>query len=438
MEEKPTLLVSESSRKPPSKLDNFAPLKTMVEDCMAESTTDEHRTTKDFLFKCILQAQKKFGEMFLFGKSITPAILEIIIRIYHENIMRNVCTEKLKEDRSARAQERAKFMLGILQLKNGDIYMTISEDPYEDEKFNIKIQTLNMMLKNAGFTVKFDEHEIDLQNSLSKSIMTYRTNDDDYELIAERNVPVLPDGFDYTKPITVNLVNSETYLKGRRQGRAFMPFKKTTDDPKVYECNNGSSCVEAKLFSYIYNEGYTFKHIAGFAAYWVSEKLPTAHYMPKYSFCMKTDTIGNDPACSKGEEDNRKLVQMTTQVLSQMPGNTIKKLYKTGEYKKFLNTYKTILQPLALACPGCLLNWDNYADQHLEEFDYTNCKNTAKNITREQTLTRVTRSASKRTAEGFKKTLRRKKSKKLKAKIRKTFFKRNNNKKKNYTYRSRN
>jgi hypothetical protein len=336
------------------------------------------------------------------------------------------------------AHERAKFMLGILELNNGEIYMTISEDPYEDEKFNIKIQTLNMMLNNAGFIVNLDKHERDLQISLANSIMDYRTNTDYNGLIDKITVPVLPDGFDYTKPITVKLVNSETYLEGRRQGRAFMPFKKSTDDPKVYECNNGSSCVEAKLFSYIYNKNSTFNDIAGFAAYWVSEKLPTAHYMPKYSFCMKTDTIGKDPACSKGEEDNRKLVQMTTQVLSQMPGNTIKKLYKTGEYKKFFNTYKTILQPLALACPGCLLNWDNYANQHLEEFDYTNCKNTAKNITPEQTLTRVTRYASKRTAEGFKKTLRRKKSKKLKAKIRKTFFKRNNNKKQNYTYRSRN
>jgi len=433
MEQTPTLLVSESSRKPPSNLDNFAPLKTMVEECMEESKTDKNRTTKDFLFKCILQAQKEFGEMFLFGKSITPAILEIIIRIYHENIMRYVCTEKLKEDRSARAHERAKFMLGILELNNGKIYMTISEDPYEDEKFNIKIQTLNIMLNNAGFTVNFDEHERDLQISLGKSIMNYRTNTDDYDLIDKIDVPLLPEGFAYEKPIAVNLVNSETYLETRRKGYAFMPFKKSTDDPKVYECNNGSSCVEAKLFSYIYNKGYTFKDIAGFAAYWVSERLPTAHYMPKYSFCMKNDRLEKDPACR--EEDNRKLGQMTNQVLSQTLG---KKLYKTGEYKKFFNTYKTILQPLALACPGCLLNWNNYATQHLEHFDYTNCKNTAKNITPEQTSTRVTRSASKRTAEGLKKTLRRKKSKKLKAKIRKTFFKRNNNEKKNYTYRSRN
>ena len=55
----------------------------------------------------------------------------------------------------------------------------------------------------------------------------------------------------FNEIINVNLINSESYLIERRNGYGFLPFKKyekNSDGSIFFECNNGSTCVESKLF----------------------------------------------------------------------------------------------------------------------------------------------------------------------------------------------
>ena len=83
--------------------------------------------------------------------------------------------------------------------------------------------------------------------------------------------------------------------------------------------------------------------------------------MPKYSYCLQSDN-NQDPFCLT--TDDAKLTEMTRNILiqAQVP----------IQAEKF-DTYKIIWQPLALSCPGCLLNWSNYKNNRMHKFNYKTC-----------------------------------------------------------------
>ena len=317
-------------------------------------------------FSTIIKLQKSGGNMFLFGK-ITPKIFKIVERIYHENLSRVVL------DNAAPG-----FMLGILEDHNGNIYMAISEDPYEDSKFIPKIKSLYQMLKNANINVQIEEDKVqeyvagsDTDNYRSPEDPAYDGLDIDITNSTLNGKPIkmfVKNDNDYEKNdlISVFLVNSEKYLAERKKGWAYPPVKKFKYDAEArnfyHECNNGSTCVEAKLFSYFYNlyPNKKFENIKGFASYWVEKKLPPDHYMPKYSYCLPDKQ--HKAACET--TDNDKLTQMTRDILKQADVNIQPETF---------DTYKIIWQPLALSCPGCLLNWSNYKNNRMHKFNYKTC-----------------------------------------------------------------
>jgi hypothetical protein len=325
-------------------------------------------------FSNIIALQKSAGDMFLFG-SITADMFEAIQRIYHENLARIAGGNFLLP-----MTKFYGFMLGILQAHDDSLYMTISEDPTEDTDFKNKIQTLYRMLLNANFDVIIPEKKMrqyvssTLNYKLNpKQTNTYTKKAD--EELTTKNIDRLTE-YNNIKAnkskIQVYLINSENYLSQRKNGMAYPPAKKLKYDKVtqefIHECNNGSTCVEAKLFSYYYQKfpDKRFKDIKGFTAYWVAAKLPPNHYMAKYSYCRTSE---QNNACER--EDENKLNKMTKDILTSVwkDSEAIIAIEASGDFEK----YKTILQPLALSCPGCLLNWSNYRNNRKHSFNYDTC-----------------------------------------------------------------
>jgi hypothetical protein len=355
-------------------------------------------------FDDILRFQKQNGNMFLFGK-ITEPILEIIVKIYHENIIRNL-KENAQEDVLVSGSHPG-FMLGILELDDGNIYLTISEDPEEDDAFYKKIKSLKILLDNSKIKFNIPEEELGKMNINStehygrhgtnaKNIHTRKDYYKKYLLSKmlftdENRTPKTktknPNKINYTSTIfdkelgnenNIFLINSEEYLTGRRNGNGFMPFKKYSKDVKktyektYFECNNGSTCVESKLFSYIYNEGKTFNNIKGFVAYWVAGKgnagLPPNHFMPKYSYCNNVDVT---KYCFEKDPEH---LEHLTNIIKDDNAEYYNSIVDIDDSHKH-NVLKLIIQPMALSCPGCFLNWNAFKNKRLTKFDYSNCKN---------------------------------------------------------------
>ena len=354
---------------------------------------DQNELLKDFdkrnddiinkLFIAVRELQQKQGDMFLFGK-ITAEMLTLITLIYHENIARILQNETVPSPR----QPVPSFMLGILELKNGKIYLTISEDPEEDPSFGDKLTALHYILINSGVVPTYLEHTLEryagtnLTNYYPKLRGSKRfkvTDLIDNQLCDKMIVDQCKDaktttnynGSAWPTGKNVNFINSDGYLEQRRQGVAFFPFKrykKGNNNRKhetIFTCNNGSTCVEAKLFSYMYEElRVGFEQITGFASYWVGDKLP-GKGNPMESYCY-----------SAVSDDDKQLTNMTKNVLDMIRKGT--------PTQDMINKHKYILQPLALSCPGCLLNWENYRNNRKMNFNYGNCYTTLKSQTRKK------------------------------------------------------
>lgn len=353
-------------------------------------------------FDDILRFQKQNGNMFLFGK-ITQPILEIIVKIYHENIIRNL-KENAQEDVLVSGSHPG-FMLGILELNDGKIYLTISEDPEEDDAFYQKIKSLKILLDNSKITFKIPENEPDLIENVRNLTEHYgrdAANQEELHTLSNYRVKDLLDKMLFTTGVNITagnkkinysseifdkklgqddnifLVNSEKYLTDRRNGNGFMPFKKFSNDVKngyentYFECNNGSTCVESKLFSYIYNLGKKFDDIKGFVAYWVAGKgdegLPPNHFMPKYSYCNNVDVT---KYCFDKDPEH---LEHLTNIIKDDNAEYYNSIVGIDDSDKH-NVLKLIIQPMALSCPGCFLNWNAYKNKRLTKFNYSNCKN---------------------------------------------------------------
>ena len=105
------------------------------------------------VFENFRKTQKEVGNMFLFG-DMTDKIMLLIYKIYHENIIRLLLNQDISNPNNS------EFMMGILQLNDDSIYVTISEEPDEDTKYGEKMQTLYSILKQTNVDVTMPEPDM--------------------------------------------------------------------------------------------------------------------------------------------------------------------------------------------------------------------------------------------------------------------------------------
>ena len=300
-------------------------------------------------------------DMFLFGRP-TPTILYIMTKIYHENVIRNLCyaehggmarrfttspgfsdAEHLSGTLSA-VPEPQSFMCGLLEI-GGEIYITLAESPdigeVEDPNFDKKQATLFALLDHCNIDIEIPEGQ--RRNNILKNIIRWRN------FTREKpNGPILTGNGDassimivegnnydstiWATPLSVKFINSYEYLAKRLDGVSFPAFKKYKNDTQLIECVNGSTCCESKLFSFVYNNlGKQFEDITGLSTFWIGNKLPPDHILKNYSYTL----------------DNPKLDRLTRECSSILP--------------RFPpDIFKLVVQQFALPCPGCFANYSSY------------------------------------------------------------------------------
>lgn len=374
--------------------------------------------------------------LFLYGYP-TKSILDILKGLYHENMI------KLKAKKIT-GNNVYKYMCGFLELNDGTIICTISEDPLETKHYWEKFSELKQMLENLGAKVIFDKYEI--KDNISRKIIKsnqYRTNPgkDGKKTIPKAQVDrLIKDKLicpnlgqtDYHEGLrldgkTILMINSSIYLKLRKTGNSFRPFKKYWK--KAVACNNGSTCVESKLFYYMYyiHEGEElYKHksdIRGFVSYWIGDNFPPKHIIS--SFCYKKDIEEERQNFEKVIEvakqtdpeilvlNKERLLRETDSLLrhtgrlltntksmlnssrpsaSKASSKLIKECSESGlstdgtaeELRQRLQDYKFnhmteeilshVLQPLSIPCPGCILNYNSYKTGKIINWEVLECK----------------------------------------------------------------
>jgi len=362
-----------------------------------QNTLEEDTT----MFNRIRDSLKISGDMFLLGKP-SEKILDLLFKLYHENIIRNLKTSQ--------ENNKIRFMTGILELKNGDMYIAISEDPSEDQKpgndYGKKIKMLYSLLKQSNVKVLFPEKNDDPKNQLVSyvkqtdlfpdGIYGWRTpaaantylpgviNRNELkgyanrmfiqEIDAAADAPNTKYNYDddiwSNADLTINIIHSIDYLNKRKnEGFSFVPYKKVlpgkVKGSTVFECNNGSTCSEAKLFSYMYNnlaEKVKFEDIKGYIAYWVDNKLPPDHIIGGYCF-SETNPL-----------ENKRLEMLTTDTVKLLNNETYDEMIKSYP-DKFRAVIKAVVQPFALSCPGCFANYYPYTKNVMSKWDNSQCIN---------------------------------------------------------------
>ena len=91
------------------------------------------------------------GGMFMFGTPNAP-VLDLLFRLYNENIIRN--TKK-----SSTTIPQNSMMIGVAYMDDGNIFITLSEDPREDDDYYKKTRLLFTLLHNTNCDVIYDEEE---------------------------------------------------------------------------------------------------------------------------------------------------------------------------------------------------------------------------------------------------------------------------------------
>jgi hypothetical protein len=178
-----------------------------------------------------------------------------------------------------------------------------------------------------------------------------------------------------TKKCKVKWIDSVEYLEKRAaHAPTFPPFKKYNwkkgKTEWKAECNNGHLCTESKLFAYvkIQNDkpGATKIVPATFMAYWIQAGLPPHNHIIR-NYCYRTNMAeGEDPReVAEETESLRKL------------GAQIKGIYRGSATLRALPNYDNVLmrmiQPVAVACPGCFANVQAYKNGKMSPWDDSNC-----------------------------------------------------------------
>ena len=356
------------------------------------------------------------GDMFLFGKP-TPDILHIMIKLYHENIVKNLSFMDREYISSTirdkilpgRKINNLQFMCGIIEMNDGQFYITISEAPkinkrIEDKLFEQKEKILDKLLKSCNIKVDYPERKNSNKTISDMAVTTFGTLSSEEYKIGWRspsdkakdkfvegvlNPTIYDKDFKpfklsthliinqpnegsksmnynsdlWNKQYKVNMINSYKYLRQRiTQGKSFAPFKKYKfDEPSAdIECNNGSTCTESKLFSYVYNDlKMKFEDIKGFSVFWVGKELPPTHHIKGYCYSPSI------------EAENTKLEKLRDDCLRILDTGT-RTSYMADS--RFSDVLKHVVQPIAMACPGCYSNYLKYTKGNMgTKWDQEGC-----------------------------------------------------------------
>lgn len=346
-------------------------------------TDDEiKKNTKTDLWDMFRMHMKKEQDlnrtMFLYGQP-TEKIMTIITRLYHENILRI----------KARTTRLHKFMSGVLELDDGTILVTISEDPEETSFFDEKKLDLCLMLANSNCPISIFEkdtgekptplsnnylgpgHKIPID--LFRGIRRFLITDDKLGPVSVSE----SESNDYSKSvreeeIPVFFVNSNDYLKRRREKHvSFIPFKK--DAKPGMSCNNGSTCVESKLFSFIHDRlKLDYRAVKGFVSYWIGDKLPPEHIIPSYCYEEQAD-----------EYENTNLFNLTAKCYETY-NPRFKAIFSQLEENGNHNIIKYIANPCSVPCPGCVNNWQAYLQNNYIKWNYAECSSGRKRRFKEE------------------------------------------------------
>lgn len=368
----------------------------LPEDKNLQLYSKHHTNVFDSLRKSI----KKEGDMFLFGEP-TDKMMKLLLKIYHENILRVFSEAESK---------KFKCMFGILQDSDDNLYVTISEssgrmgDRRTNAEYDKKKDMMLILLKSANVEIQFPERgawaapapdrwrkgvsggdnwdTIPLEKSIRRQIETNKkVKSLTGEELGVKDVmfytPAQENGKDdninlydpslRALPMEVNWVDSEDYLRDRAAGKpTFRPFKKYTlsSNGKTWraECNNGHLCTESKLFAYAFKKGLRVK---SFVAYWIgSAAPPEQHIMKKY--CYRT-VAEQEKENEEVADEIQKLNRLTDRCTNVLDDDRIKAI------ANFYETFRSTIQPIAVACPGCFANIQAYLQGDMVTWNTSNC-----------------------------------------------------------------
>lgn len=374
-------------------------------------------------FSRVRNTMLKTGDMFLFGKP-TSELLHMMMKMYHENIVKNLffldkdkyISSTVKEGLPAPKAKNMGFMCAVIDMgadqpADKRFFMTISEAPamggrVENANFDNKEKLALQLLRSSNMVVKGAEDEFrepDIKvawrlpgGAAVLSAPAYRK---------KISIPTLPAGHDFIMqrdmlindpaagakgmnydddlwkaPYEINFVNSYQYLHDRvEKGESFVPFKKYDDEKDQVECNNGSTCCEAKLFSYVKNNlGKTFDDIRGFAVFWVGVNVPPAHHIQNYCYSPWK------------EQEARKLEELKNKCV-EILSPEIKAKYAPEKLDRVMTH---VAQSIAMACPGCMSNYEAYRDGKIDTWDPAQCYKHVNVRTTRKNRMRVAREAN--------------------------------------------
>lgn len=349
------------------------------------------------------------GGMFMFG---TPdeVVLTLLSRLYNENIIRIAKEIPLGIKINA--------MLGVLHMNDGNIYVTISEDPREDDTYSKKTQLIYTLLTYTNCNVIYDEESDEdpevrgafgsrWSSLFPKIPFVYRDpsrepvacltrqeydNTNNGLIMGTGNRKGSP-GYDFNKTmishrLDVHFIHSLKYLVGRRPepenpgtpNLMFPPIKKPADGrPGFHECANGSTCSEAKLFSFIHQHydiptgrtgvsvvqrsrripqispaEATFNRIRGYGAYWIPASNPPNHILGNYNYKL-------DPS-DKFKTESTEIMNIIKQHVPEFMAAAV----HTPQFGYFAQLF-------ALPCPGCFLNYNNYIKNTMTPYNLSTC-----------------------------------------------------------------
>lgn len=378
----------------------------------------KHQTN---VFDTLRGSIKLNGNMFAFGKP-TAEIVELMSRIYHENILRmlsdlpDVDGKAQQYDDAGLRKDRLKCMFGIMQDTDNNLYVTISESPGFDDiadsatdiDFMNKRQMMFNLLKSANVKYKFLEERAFPESPIPASMrwrkgirdseswdridniaaIRQKIKDNNLKEIMFFDSQWLEDNENiYAAPIrtrlNVNWIDSIEYLRNRKTSPTFKPFKKykLSKNKTTWqaECNNGHLCTESKLFAYAAQNGIKVK---SFVAYWIGAFLPPEnHILRSYSYRTKEDEEEKRGLTEKDLVDYTNIINKEKGLLIRLARDCYGLVLDRAPYKeihsvnpkKFLDKFQHIVQPSAVACPGCFANIQAYKNGKMNIWDMSNC-----------------------------------------------------------------
>lgn len=360
----------------------------------------ERKTSKttDSLFARLRDSIRQMGNtaMFLYGMP-SPNVMDLLASLYNHNVIRARIFEKgVPGGKSVAVQTDYKsmfdfnMMTGVAEV-GGKLYITISEDPREDKGYADKIKILVTLLHYANYALEYDSEELSVPaEKVEQDFGVTREQLFPTHIPMPYGIPMnktqfelfnigqyLIGGHDYKQFIelskprkSVVLIHSFGYLLSRREGdrgtpshkspnagvtSMYPPFKRlwSSKGSGIYSCNNGSTCAESKMFSYLHAKNM-FNSIQGYAAYWLGKSMPPNHIIKGYNYLTT---------------ERKQLDDLKEAVVRQMNpiSSRILREYSHG------SVFDYFIQPFALPCPGCFSNYTNYTKNTFERIDNSNC-----------------------------------------------------------------